>query len=261
MADQAATGTAPRADKVINGNGKRIDLAKCIILFAFGVILVIATVAIIMTTVYSDHQSYSSVKDILGMLLPVLSAWVGAVIAYYFSRDNYESATNSSMALFKQLTTEEKLKSILMKDVMILIGKAITFILDKPEKDVILKPDLIDAKLEKENKERLPILDPQGCIKYMVHRSLLDKFIVQEVAKGKKAEELTLQDMLDDVKFKNVLTNSFVTVLETSNLQLAKSLMDKIIVCSDVFATENGKADSKVLGWLTNIIVQEQSRI
>jgi hypothetical protein len=96
----------------------------------------------------------------------------------------------------------------------------------------------------------------------MVHRSLIDKFIVQEVAKGqKKAEDLTLQDMLDDDKYKDVLTGSFKTLPETSNLAQAKSLMDQIKICSDVFATEDGTVTKKVLGWVTNVIVGEQAKV
>jgi hypothetical protein len=172
----------------------RFNLAKWIIIFVFSVTGVIGVVAIVMATVFYNEKSFGSVKDILGILLPVLSAWAGAVIAFYFGRENFESGTKSSVALVRQLTSEEKLKSITIKDVMISIGKAVTFTLSNPEKDVKLKSDLVDAKLEKENKERLPILDPQGHIKYMAHRSLFDKFIVQEVAKTKKVEDLTLQD-------------------------------------------------------------------
>jgi hypothetical protein len=239
----------------------RFNLAKWIIIFVFSVTGFIGVVAIVMATIFYNEKSFGSVKDILGILLPVLSAWAGAVIAFYFGRENFESGTKSSAALVKQLTSEEKLKSILIKDVMISIGKAVTFILDKPEKDIKLKSDLIDAKLEKENKERLPILDTQGRIKYMAHRSLFDKFIVQEVAKAKKVEDLTLQDMLDDAKYKDVLTGSFKALLETSNLAEAKSLMDQIKICSDVFATEDGTINTKVIGWVTNIIVGEQAKV
>jgi hypothetical protein len=239
----------------------RFNLAKWIIIFVFSVTGFIGVVAIVMSTVFPNKESFASVKDILSILLPVLSAWAGTVIAFYFGRENFESGTKSSAALVRQLTSEEKLKSIIIKDVMISIGKAVTFTLDKPEKDIKLKSDLIDTKLEKENKERLPILDSQGHIKYMVHRSLFDKFIVQEVAKTKKIEDLTLQDMLNDDKFKNVLTGSFQTLPETSNLAQAKSLMDQIKICSDVFATEDGTINSKVLGWVTNIIVGEQAKV
>ncbi|UCD00161.1 MAG: hypothetical protein JSW66_09825 [Phycisphaerales bacterium] len=239
----------------------RFNLAKWIIFFVFTVTGVIGLAAIAMATVFYDEKSFGSVKDILGILLPVLSAWAGTVIAFYFGRENFEAGTQSSAALVRHFTSEEKLKSITLKEVMIDISTAVTFKLAKPEKDIKLKSDLIDAKLEKENKERLPILDPQGCIKYMAHRSLIDKFIAQEAIKGRKVDDLTLQDMLNDGKFNNVLTGSFRALPETHNLAQVKFLMDQIKILSDVFITEDGTANSKVLGWVTNVIVAEQSKL
>ena len=57
-------------------------------------------------------QSFTYAKEILGILLPVASAWMGTIIAYYFSRENFEAATRSTMSLVKQLTPDEKLAAI-----------------------------------------------------------------------------------------------------------------------------------------------------
>jgi hypothetical protein len=243
-----------------NDSVYRFNLAKWVIIFVFSVTGFLGVVAII-AGAWASADRFTAIKDVLAIILPAIGVWAGTVIAFYFGRENFESASKSSAALVKQLTPEEKLKSVAIKDVMISIGKAITFTLDKAESDVKLKSDLIDAKLEKENKERLPILDPQGRIKYMVHRSLLDKFIVQEVAKTKKVGDLTVQDMLNDDKYKDVLTGSFKTLPQTSNLAEAKSLMDQIKICSDVFATEDGTVNAKVVGWVTNVIVGEQAKV
>jgi hypothetical protein len=37
--------------------------------------------------------------------------------------------------------------------------------------------------------------------------------------------------------------------------------MDQIKICCDVFVTEDGTLNSKVLGWVTNIAVQEQAKV
>jgi hypothetical protein len=238
----------------------RFNLAKWVIVFVFSVTGGLGVVAIIVGA-WSPESRFPAIKDVLSIILPAIGVWAGTVIAFYFGRENFESASRSSAALVKQLTSEEKLKSIFIKDVMINMTTAVTYVVDKPEKDIKVKSDLIDAKLEKEKKERLPFLDSQGRIKYMAHRSLLDKFIVQEVAKNKKIEDLTLQDMLNDDDFKNVLTGSFKTLPQTSNLSQAKSLMNDIKICSDIFATEDGNVNSKVLGWVTNVIVEAQSKV
>jgi hypothetical protein len=208
-----------------------------------------------------QEASFRAVKDILGILLPVLSGWAGTVFAFFFGRENFEAAARTSAALVRQLSHEEKLRSIPLKQVMIPIDKATKLTLDRAENLIKLKADIIDAILEKEKRERLPMLDPQGRIKFMAHRSLIDKFIVQETTppKTKTADQLTLADMLADAPTKEILAGSFQTLHETSNLAEAKTLIDKIKICSDIFATEDGTPNTKVLGWVTNVIVREQS--
>lgn len=53
----------------------------------------------------------------------------------------------------------------------------------------------------------------------------------------------------------------FKILPETTNLAEAKSLMDQIRIWSDVFATEDGTPNTKVVGWVTNVIVEEQSKL
>lgn len=221
----------------------------------------IVGVVILAGIVLGRDSTLNTAQYAFSAILPLLGTWVGTVLAYYFARENFESASRSVREMAQQLTPTEKLKSITIKDAMIDIGKAVTFILEKPAKDIKVKSDLINTKLEKEKKERLPILDAQGRIKYMAHRSLFDKFIVQEVAKSKKIEDLTLQDMLDDAKFKDMLIGSYKTLPESSNLAEAKVLMDNIRICSDVFATVDGTPDTTVIGWVTNRIIEEQSKV
>jgi hypothetical protein len=67
--------------------------------------------------------------------------------------------------------------------------------------------------------------------------------------------------MLDDGKYKLILENGFGTIPPTSNLADAKALMDKTPICLDVFITEDGTRNTKVLGWLTNVQIMEQARV
>jgi hypothetical protein len=241
----------------------RFNLAKWIVVFVFSVTGLIGITAII-AAVSGNGPAHGAVKDILGILLPVLSAWAGTVFAFYFGRENFEAAARSSAALVKQLTPEEKLRSIIVKDVMIPIDKATKLIIDKPETDIKLKADMIDAILEKEKRERLPMLDSLGRIKFMAHRSLIDKFIVEATAATSPPSDpdaLTLEDMLNDPAIKAILTGSFRTVVDSTSLAEVKTLMDKIESCSDVFITDDGTPNTKVTGWVTNVIVRQQATL
>lgn len=260
MADQTNNTT------VNNNNDSqfRFNLAKWIVFFVFG-----GTGLIGITAIYAaarwrapGESGFIAVKDILGILLPVLSAWAGTVFAFYFGRENFETAARSSAALVRQLTPEEKLRSTLFRDAMIPIEKAAKLIIEKPESEIKLEADMIVAILDKEKRERLPMLDKNSRIKFMAHRSLIDKFIVQATTTSppKSAADLSLQDMLDDPDTKKVLT-SFRTVLVTASLAEVKTLMDNMENCSDVFATEDGTPDTKVIGWVTNVIVRQQATV
>jgi hypothetical protein len=255
--NEATQGSTPAAAE----SGSVFNLAKWIVIFSFSVIGVLGLAAIIVGARGPEAQRFASAKDVLSLLLPVIGAWAGTVLAYFFSKENFESAARSTSALVRQLTPEQRLQATLASTVMIPIERAVKLVLTEPESAITLKNDIIDDVLDKEDKNRLPILDPQGRPKYMAHRSTIDQFLVQEVAKNKSLTALTLQDMLDDGKYKTVLTNGFGTVHTTSNLAEAKALIDKIPCCLDVYVTEDGTSNTKVLGWLTNVLVMEQAKI
>jgi len=248
------TGNNEKSDKIYK-------LAMCIIIFGLSAVTLIGGVAIVAAMFEPQGQRVSSVKDILGVLLPVISAWIGAVIAYYFTKENFKSATDSTSKLFTQFrTTEEKLKAITAREVMIDIGLATKLVMkeNQKESEIKLKGDIIDGELEPAGRNRLPILDHQMRPKYVIHRSMIDKFIVQKIAEGKQLSDLNLQHMLDEPAFANILKNSFRTVKETSNLAEVKACIDKEDGCSDVFITEDGGSGSKVIGWITNVIVTKK---
>jgi len=207
----------------------------------------------------------SGIKDILGIELPVLGAWVGTVLAFYFGRENFESAAKSTAALVRQLSPDEKLRSILARAVMIPIEKAVVLKLTAKnggfnEADLKLTTDVL-GKLD--GKNRLPILDPDGRIKYVAHRSLIDGFIVKKVLAAKPANpaDLTLKDVLNDSDAARIVRESFGTVSPDSPLSEAKALIDHSDIVLDVFVTESGKPTDKVLGWITNVVIREQSKV
>ena len=42
-------------------------------------------------------------------MLPVVAAWVGTVMAFYFGKENFKAATDSLSQIARQLTSQEKL--------------------------------------------------------------------------------------------------------------------------------------------------------
>jgi len=251
----------------VPGNGQ-FEMAKVVLYWGLAAIGVLGVVAIAFSAIYSKPEEvFTSVKDILTLLLPVIGAWVGTVLAYFFSKDNFEAASRSTQNLFKEFkTSEEKLKTVVAEKVMIPINNCDKLILESEgiESEKKLKADLIDGLMEKDKtfpKNRLPILTADMKPKYIIHRSIIDRFIVKNIAAGNVMEDLTLQNMIDDKDFTKYLKESFGTMKPTASLAEAKNLVDNIEVCLDVFVTEDGTANSKVLGWITNVIVSKESYV
>src|SRR5271155_1830489 len=49
-----------------------------------------------------DQQDAArSAQNVLGSVLPLLGTWVGTILAYYFSKENFEAATKSVTEMAK----------------------------------------------------------------------------------------------------------------------------------------------------------------
>jgi hypothetical protein len=247
-------------------NYERFFVTKNVLVFGLAAVSILGIVAIVFTSIWGEKgETITNVKDILTMLLPLIGAWVGTVLAFYFSKDNFKAASDSTRDLFKTFkTSEEKLKTIRISDVMIKEDTMTKLILTKDESEIKLKTDIMDNILEKNKNNpinRLPVLTVNLHPKYIIHRSLFDKFFVKMVLDKKNIEDLTLSDMSKDPEFENALTKSFGTIRESSNLAEAKHIIDNVTSCQDVFVTETGEPNSKVIGWVTNVLVAKASEI
>ncbi len=199
-------------------------------------------------------------QQVLGTVLPVIGTWVGTILAYYFSKDNLEAATRSFTAV-AQMSTTDKLKSVPATDKM--IPKAQMFFQTLPADGINLTQTLSALDTAKKG-SRVPVLDDKGCPAYVIHRSTIDKYLVQKAsgANPPQLNTLTLKNMLDDdAQVKSALEKSFVTVNETATLADAKAAMDQISVCQDVFVTKAGTRNEPVLGWITNSIIEDNSKV
>ena len=69
---------------------------------------VLGLAVLIMLTATAGQES-DTAKLLLSSILPLLGTWVGTVLAYYFAKENFESAARAT----GRLAGIEKLRSIL----------------------------------------------------------------------------------------------------------------------------------------------------
>jgi hypothetical protein len=130
-----------------------------------------------------------------------------------------------------------------------------------------IKPDELKltgliSELDVKDRNRVPILNSEGHAEQIVHRSMIDKFIVKQVtAPGAavNANDLTLADLLADAEMKAVFDSSFVVVKSHATLAEANATMQTKPGCSDVFVTAGGGSNEPVMGWLTNVDIARSS--
>ncbi len=242
---------------------KRYNMALLILAWGIFGVTALGAVAIIFTAVYSNNADvFDSVKDILAILVPVISAWVGTVLAFYFSKENFESASDKSRELIRQFSTpDEKLRAMAAKDVMIEMEHALFYLLESNPDQVLLKKDLKTRFLDRFRRNRLPVLDEAGRVRFMLHRSTIDQFLDEMADRGADREKLSLQDMLDSAYYSRVIAGSFKAIKGSLSLLGAKTCFETVPGCQDVFVTETGELTSPVVGWITNDLVIKYSKI
>jgi hypothetical protein len=228
---------------------------------AIGVTIISILAVTVLATVIIHRGDTESPQNVLNSVLPLLGTWVGTILAYYFSKENFEAATRSVTELAKQVSPQEQLKTISAKTKMLPREKI--FFVSFPADQIKLIAAL--DSLEKAQKgNRIPVLASTYEPKFILHRSLIDKFLSQAARSGKSStdlEKLTLQDLLNQDTELRRMAESFAVVSEDATLADAMNAMARISDCQDVFVTRAGTKQEEVLGWVTNVIIQENARV
>jgi hypothetical protein len=235
------------------------EIAKLVLGISGIGILVIAAVALGGAALSDEPEQFKNTSQLVfNSLLPLLGTWVGTVLAYYFSRKNFESASQSVERMVT-LTTEQRLGQLLVQKEMLRPGQITVFQIapGKSPKDVLLK----DLRIKLGDKiTRIPVVDSNGVVLYIVHQSGLFKFIAEKaLAGGANIEKLTLQDLVDDAELKNWVTN-IVYIPESASVADAKKKMDEQKGCQDLIVTKTGSNAEPMLGWMTNVDIGRLSK-
>ncbi|MGI9547265.1 MAG: CBS domain-containing protein [Flavobacteriaceae bacterium] len=215
------------------------DWLSIIIIAISSIVLGIVGYKIIAQGDTEDYQYvYSS-------LLPLIGTWVGAVLAFYFGRENYEVASKGYEKIIQKLSPDV-LDDVLVSQIMI------------AKKTMVSQnwEDIKDQTVQKTiefligiDKSRLPVLDEKGSIKYIIHDSLLSKPMKQG---GAAMAANTTQNMVSFVKNFEGIIDNIVWVDENDILENTRKKMNETPNCKDVFVKN---AQGELVGWLTDTLI------
>jgi hypothetical protein len=254
-------------DKTVGADSPQYKLARSLMAY----VLVGITILGFITITQSINKAEAS-NQLFSAILPLFGTWVGTILAFYFTKENLDAARASVTQLVNKITsTEEKLRATSVRDKMIFLTQMFIVRQEDQAKDKLLE------KLEEMDKEaqrlgvksgrwnRIPVLNNSNQPVFVVHRSIINEFLTTSAAKGAgvNLSNLTFKNMCDDPDVSNLLKSTFQTVKLEDTLQTAKERLDKMKDqnCQDVFVTDDGTERGKVIGWLTNVIIQEASTV
>ncbi|MFC7738257.1 hypothetical protein ACFQX4_21080 [Roseomonas sp. GCM10028921] len=121
-----------------------------------------------------------------------------------------------------------------------------------------LRLSQLRREMQQGSRLRRPILDAKRRPRFIIHKSLVDDFLVGALddpsAHGAADHAALTLDHLLRAKESGVLASTtFCTVRPDDSIAEVERRMAAKPKCNDIFVTEDGTRDSPVLGWITNI--------
>ena len=235
----------------------RVRLAKLVTLGAMSFIVVVSVVTLLFAGINavippSDEKKvqifFDIAKWILGAVLPVVAAWVGTVMAFYFGKENFKAGTEHAEKMMKFLSPQEKLESKKASESGMEVSNAAVHSLAAGATLYSVLLSVLGNAFMRNGVtyERLPILDPNGAPMACLHSSTLLRFLL-----GKPIPNtLTLGDLITGLSWDPA--KSITTVQPTDTLTRVQALMKDNKECKDVFVTSDGTRTKPATRWITN---------
>lgn len=286
----ANSSNAPRGDSYLEPERKLFinKIALTIILISAAVLVFILVLA---ATCYkrtnNDNTAFENIKTLLGILLPVIGTWMGTILAFYFSKENFEAANKQIKELVKQVNiTDSKLQVMNVTDVMIKASDASVYMVDDEASFKNMKLLEMLKIMNSSHSQRMPILQ-KNTLKFifLIYASTIERFLLgykmgeiklgtelvesppspEQISSNKLDADLTVNDMFKSnyELIKNIieLNNKQHFIPISATLEVVKQEMQDNTICQDVFITQTGSKNEAVEGWITNNLLIEKAEL
>lgn len=236
---------------------------------AIAVAVLSVTIVVVAGVKGEPKDSAAASQLILTAVLPLLGTWVGTVLAFYYSKDNFEAASRGTLAAIR---SAQGLTSTPLQGNMTGRGSIVTVRAASREKlgEVLLKD--IDTEANKmgangKKVSRLVIVDEKDTCIGVLHRSTWMEMLYQGtkqnptilVATGKLSDLLSLK-YDDSTTFEDVIAKTVAFVAADKTVADAKAAMEAVSRCQDVIVTATGKPSESIVGWITNADIARLSQ-
>lgn len=242
------------------------------------VALVILAITVMVGASISSYQKqnaedvYRAAQLLLSSLLPLFATWVGTVLAFYYTKENFQAATQGTLDIVK--TVSQRLASTRVAQAMtnrsVIVSETVppTGLKDLPLATVA-------AAFEKTAGSggrigRLLLFNAAGAVVAVLHRStwvemlnlgLQDKPPVD--VKTDKLDKLIGKSNPSRVgtTYEDYISKTVAFIGAEATLADAKAAMERVPGCQDVIVTQSGAPTEPVLGWVSNADISRHSQV
>ena len=218
---------------------------------------------IIMISIFTMcHDCKDGLDFIAKSVLPLVGTWMGVILAFYYSKENFQAASDSVQKMADKIgNIKEKLQGLKAIEAMISFSDIKTI-------DKVMTMTIQETiNFLKTNKiQRLPVIE-NGVVKNVIHQSTLAGYISSKVLSANQTmdelKKLTVGKMFENPEddLKNYLTKGIEFVSSNATLYDVWSKMQNNKYCQDVFITRNGNNNETILGCITDNIVREKAEM
>ncbi|HXC88809.1 MAG TPA: hypothetical protein VNV18_01480 [Stellaceae bacterium] len=241
---------APSATDLLS----RDRLALVVVIASFLTIFALVFVLLVLAEQGPDGNVASGVAEkTFNTILPVLAAWVGTVLAFYFSARSNERTSNSLDRVIAQTATGPSAPGGSISEKMIPFGsirEAVDLHARNPESIPLSE---LQQKFRSDAAAPVTrlIFHDTGVFRYVMHQSTLNAFL-QKTGTGTTAPQ-TLLNLLTDPDSLRQISKLVVFVPASATLMDGKAALDGVPGAQDIIVTATGNASQSMLGWLTNV--------
>jgi hypothetical protein len=256
--------SAPPDDNVFRG------LLSNRLIFVSIVSIVILSIIILAGSLFaswvkSDVSIFNDTAHfLLSTLLPLFATWVGTVLAFYFSRENFAAASSNTLELLRAAGAE-KLRSIPITKGMIQRSQMVVFQLPPAGQFTDAKITDVHSMFSRtgangQRISRLVFLDSSDNFVAVMHRSIWMELLTVGYQRTPPINQVTdpIKTLLETPvqgasgTYERLMRDSVAYVGGSQTLADAKSAMEAVTNCQDVMVTQSGAKGSPVVGWITN---------
>jgi hypothetical protein len=260
MATNNPAGGAAAAAPPVDLTVRRDTLGWVVVIIGGGGVIALSLVLIF---IFRDQQV---AEKVFAAVVPLFGTWVGTVLAYYFSRENFEAANASMTRVVRSLTSEDRLRETSVQKAMVPRTSLRGIELSATQTEANLTLRYVIDFITKNRVSRVPVFNTDKSMRYII-----DDRTAFQVAAEKAAATPPIQPdavplatflahTIQDRSVKEIVTNFAVVSLD-ANLAEARDALAAKQGAHEVVVTKSGAANEPVEGWLTETDIAQSAEI